>query len=117
MAYDIDAMLAEPLADAHKARKWNKAKIFGEEWRVTTEPNVYTAISASTGDPEALTSIITRMIHPDERQKFHTVLLEMDELTADVLLALVNGLVEAAAERPTKSSTASSRTRSTKKSA
>jgi hypothetical protein len=106
---DLDALLAPDIAAALKAAKWNKIKLFGAEWRITTEPNVFAALAGSYGDIPALVSILTNIVHPDERTDFHRAMLSADGITADVLMKLINGIVEAAAERPTKSPSGSSR--------
>lgn len=106
---DLDALLAPDFAAAKKAVKYNKIKLFDREWRITTEPNVFAALSGSYGDPEALVSMIKTVVHPDERDDFHKALLGADGINADVLIKLLNNLVEVAAERPTKSPSGSSR--------
>jgi len=108
-AVDLDALLADDIAAAIKAEKWNKITLFGETWRITTEPNVFAALAGSYGDVEALVSMIKGVVHPDEREDFTKALYTADGITADVLMKLLNGLIEAAAERPTKSPSASSR--------
>lgn len=105
---DLDALLADDIAKAVKATKWNKITLFDREWRITTEPNVFAALAGSYGDIEALVSMIGNIVHPDEREDFHKALLSAEGITADVLMKLLNGLVEAAAERPTKSPSGSS---------
>jgi hypothetical protein len=105
---DLDALIADDIAKAIKATKWNKVTLFGETWRITTEPNVFAALAGSYGDIEALVSMIKNIVHPDEREAFHKALLSSEGITADVLMKLLSGLVEAAAERPTKSPSASS---------
>jgi hypothetical protein len=106
---DLDAQLAGDIAEALKARKWNKIKLFGQEWRITTEPNVFAALAGSYGDIPALVSILTNVVHPDERTDFHRAMLDADGINAEVLMKLINGIVEASAERPTKSPSGSSR--------
>jgi hypothetical protein len=106
---DLDAQLAGDIAEALKTRKWNKIKLFGAEWRITTEPNVFAALAGSYGDIPALVSILTNIVHPDERTAFHQAMLDADGINAEVLMKLINLIVEAAAERPTKSPSASSR--------
>jgi hypothetical protein len=106
---DLDAQLSDLIADAAKKRKYNKVKLFGKEWRVTTEPNTYAALAGSFGDIEALVAMITNIVHPDEREDFHKTLLQAEDLNADILMQILNGLVEVAGERPTKSSSGSSR--------
>lgn len=108
---DLDAQLADAFAAAEKKRKYNKVKLFGREWRVTTEPNTYAALAGSYGDVEALVTMLTNIVHPDERQDFHKALLSFENLDADVLMEILNGLVEVAGERPTKSSSGSSPSR------
>ena len=107
---DIDALVAADIEKALKARKWNKIKLFDQEWRITTEPNVFAALAGSYGDIEALVSMVKNIVHPDEREEFHKELLERDGITADVLMKILTSLVEAAAERPTKSPSGSSGT-------
>lgn len=106
---DLDSLLASDIAKAKKAVKYNKIKLFDRTWQVTTEPNVFAALSGSYGDPEALVNMIKTIVHPDEREDFHRALLGADGINADVLIKLLNSLVEVAAERPTKSPSGSSR--------
>ena len=106
--FDIDALIADDVAAAIKAQKWNKIKLFDQEWRITTEPNVFAALAGSYGDIEALVSMTKNIVHPDEREEFHKALLAQDAINAEVLMKILTGLVEAAAERPTKSPSASS---------
>jgi hypothetical protein len=105
---DLDALLADDIAAAIKAEKWNTIKLFGQTWRITTEPNVFAALAGAYGDVEALVSMIKGVVHPEEREDFTKALYTADGITADVLMKLLNGLIEAAAERPTKSPSASS---------
>jgi hypothetical protein len=106
---DLDALLADDISTVVKNTKWNKIKLFDRTWRITTEPNVFASLAGSYGDVEALVSIITNLPHPDEREEFHKALLGADGINAEVLMKLLNYLIEAAAERPTKSPSASSR--------
>lgn len=105
---DLDALLADDIAAAVKSTKWNTITLFKRKWRITTEPNVFAALAGSYGDVEALVSMIINIVHPEERDDFHKALLSAEGINADVLMKLLNGLVEAAAERPTKSPSASS---------
>ena len=105
---DLDALLKPDIDKAIKTTKWNKVTLFGETWRITTEPNVFAALAGSYGDIEALVSMIKNIVHPEEREDFHKALLSAEGITADVLMKLLGGLVEAAAERPTKSPSGSS---------
>ena len=106
---DLDALLADNIAASVKATKWNRIKLFDRTWRITTEPNVFAALAGSYGDVEALVSMIKNIVHPDEREDFHRALLAKDGINAEVLMKLLNGLIEAAAERPTKLPSGSSR--------
>lgn len=105
---DLDALLADDIAKAVKATKFNMITLFGKKWRITTEPNVFAALAGSYGDVQALVSMIVNIVHPEEREEFHKALLSAQGINADVLMKLLNGLVEAAAERPTKSPSGSS---------
>ena len=106
---DLDALLADDIAAVVKATKWNTIKLFDRTWRITTAPNVFAALAGSYGDVEALVSMTKNVVHPDEREDFHKALLLADGINAEVLMKLLNGLIEAAAERPTKSPSDSSR--------
>jgi len=109
-AFDIDSLIAPDVAALRKAQKWNVVILFDQDWRITTEPNVFAALAGSYGDIEALVSMIKNIVHPDERDDFHKALLDRDYINADVLMKILGGLVEAAAERPTKSPSGSSGT-------
>ena len=108
--FDLDALIADDLEKALKSQKWNKVKLFDQEWRITTEPNVFAALAGSYGDIEALVSMIKNIVHPDEREDFHKAILQHEGINAEVLMKILTGLVEAAAERPTKSPSGSSGT-------
>lgn len=110
VAFDLDALIKDDVAAALKAQKWNKVKLFDREWRITTEPNVFAALAGSYGDIEALVSMMKNMVHPDEQDDFHKALLDNPAINAEVLMKILTGLVEAAAERPTKSPSGSSGT-------
>lgn len=104
----MDDFIAEQRDAALKNIKYSKMTLFDREWRLTSEPNVFVALAGSYGDIEAMTSMIGNAVHPDERGDFRTALMNADGINAEVLMKLLNGLVEAAAERPTKSPSASS---------
>jgi hypothetical protein len=108
--FDLDALIAPDVEAARKAQKWNKVKLFDREWRITTEPNVFAALAGSYGDVEALVSMVKNIVHPEEREDFHKELLMRDYINAEVLMKILTGLIEAAAERPTKSPSGSSGT-------
>lgn len=106
---DLDALLADDIAKAVKSAQWNRITLFGRTWRITTEPNVFATLAGSYGDVEALVSMIQNVVHPDERDDFHKALLTAEGISAEVLMKLLNLIIEAAAERPTKSPSVSSR--------
>lgn len=116
-SFDMDAFIADQRDAALKTVKYNPMTLFGREWRLTTEPNVFVALAGAYGDIEAMTSMIGNCVHPDERADFRKALMSADGINAEVLMKLLNGLVEAAAERPTTSRSGSSTRSAVKKAA
>ena len=112
---DLDALLQEDLDAAIKATKYVPVTLFEKTRRVSTSPNTFAALAGSYGDVEALVSMIVGVIHPDDQDEFRHDLLMAQGITADVLMKILNSLVEAAAERPTKSPSASSTASAKKK--
>lgn len=110
---DLDALIADDLAAAKKNEKWNKIKLFEREWRVTTQPNAFAAVAGSFGDAQALVSLVVDLIHPDEQVEFRNTVIKMRNLNNEVLMTIINGLLEAASEHPTKSPSGSSRASAT----
>jgi hypothetical protein len=105
---DLDAELAELFSDAAKKVEYKKVKLFGREWRAQTSMNVYTAMAGAEGDAKALVSLLSNVVHPDEREDFRTALMNVDGMDAELLMTILGKLTEVAAERPTKSSAGSS---------
>lgn len=105
---DLDAIIKPEIAAAIKATKYVKVKVFGREWRISSNPNIYTSLASGSGDVEALAKLIVNVVHEDERSDFKRTLMDTEGVSAEVLLALLNGLLEAVAERPTKSPSGSS---------
>jgi len=106
---DIDAIIAEDREKAIKAVNYIPVTVLGKERRVSTTPNIYTALASGYGDVKALAKMIVGVVHPDDRDEFGTDLMEAEGIDATVLMKLLNAMVEAAAARPTKSPSASSR--------
>ena len=105
---DIDALLREDIDEAIAATKYVPVTVFGQTRRVSQSPNTFAALAGSYGDVEALVSMIVGVIHEDDREEFRHDLLMAQGITADVLMKILNSLVEAASERPTKSPSDSS---------
>jgi len=112
-AFDIDALLADALAEAASKTVYIKVKLFGREWRISSQINTFLALRAGEGDTKAFTEFLMNVAHPDERAEFQDALYRIEPLTADILLIIINNLMEAVANHPTKSSSGSSRTAKT----
>jgi len=108
---DLDKIIKEDRDAAIDQTSYIKMKLFGDEFRVTTNPNVYTSLAAGSGDPNAIASLLTGMLHTDDRDNFKNKLMGADGINAEVLLKILNAMLEAVAERPTKSPSGSSRGR------
>lgn len=115
--FNMDEYIQEQRDTALANIKYSKMTLFDRDWRLTSEPNVFVALAGSYGDIEAMTAMISNAVHPDERADFRKALMAADGINAEVLMKLLNGLVEAAAERPTKSPSGSSTRRVVKKAA
>jgi hypothetical protein len=106
--HDIDAMIREDHEKALAEITSVPVKLFGEEFRVQTDLNVYqTALVTEDESGGTLLNIIHSIIHPDDLDRFKKTLAMQKGLSAQVLGGIVNGLLEAAADRPTKSSSGS----------
>lgn len=105
---DLDSIIRADREAALDAAKYVKIKVFGEEYRITTSPNIYTSLAAGTGDPVAIASLITNVLHEDDRDAFTKALMNAEGISAEVLLKMLNSMLEAVSERPTKSSSGSS---------
>jgi hypothetical protein len=105
---DLDRILKPEIEAAIKATKYVKIKVFGKEWRLSTSPNIYTSLAGGSGDVEALAKMLVNIVHEEDRSDFKTTLMDAEGVSAEVLLALLNGMMEAVADRPTKSPSGSS---------
>jgi hypothetical protein len=105
---DLDSIIRADREAAVDSAKYVKIKVFGSEYRITTSPNIYTSLAAGTGDPVAIASLITNVLHEDDRDAFTKALMSAEGISAEVLLKMLNTMLEAVAERPTKSSSGSS---------
>ena len=106
---DIDALLSDHREKLLSERKYIKVKLFGREWRIVNQINNFLALRAGEGDVEAFTQFLLNCTHEDEKVAFRTALFEADVMDADGLLMIINHLMEAVANHPTKSSSGSSR--------
>jgi hypothetical protein len=105
---DLDSIIRADREAAVDSAKYVKMKVFGNEYRITTSPNIYTSLAAGTGDPVAIANLITNVLHEDDRDSFTKELMNAAGISAEVLLKMLNAMLEAVAERPTKSSSGSS---------
>ena len=106
---DIDAIVpAEPTGIPTK-----KIKLFGREWEVVCDINDYTMTAVATGDPKAFRDLLVNAVVDDQREEMHQELMRQRGMTTERFAAIVNAVLEVAAERPTTSPSASSRTRAT----
>lgn len=105
---NLDAEFAEMFANASKTVKYKNVTLFGRDWRVTTSTNVFSAVAGSMGEADAFISMLSNVVHPDERADFRKALMSIDGMDVDMLMQILSRLMEVAAERPTKSPSASS---------
>jgi hypothetical protein len=111
---DIDSLLSEHRDKVLAERKYIPVLLFGREWRVINQINNFTALRAGDGDVEAFTQFLMNCTHEDEREDFRKALFTADVMDPDMLLMILNNLMEAVANHPTKSSSGSSRSPQTR---
>ncbi len=107
-AIDLDAQYAERFAKKAKGIVYVPVTLFGRDWRVSTETNVFAALAGGDGDAKAILRMTRNVVHPEERDEFASTLMSQEGMDAEIMLDLLNSLTEVAAERPTKSPAASS---------
>lgn len=108
--FDLDATIASEHQAALASIRTVKVKLFGEEFRVVTDVNTYAAVmSDAEASGEGVLKQMHALIHEGDLARFKTTLAGQRGLSAEVLGKIVNGLFEAAAERPTTSSSGSGR--------
>lgn len=110
---DLDAALEEHRAKREAERQFITVTLFQREWRISNQVNVLQMLLASDGEVSGLTSFLMNCTHPDEQPAFNKALLSSVMLDEEGLLLICNSLLEAIADHPTKSSTASSRSAKT----
>lgn len=82
--------------------------IFGRDWKVLQNLNIYTALAAGD-DATRYSRLIADAIHPDDRAEFLDLLQRQKKMDPEKFLMLANKLIEAASGgNPTTSSSASS---------
>lgn len=106
---DIDALLAAHKEKVLAERKYIPVKLFDQEWRISNQINNFLALRAGEGDVQAFTEYLINCTHPDEQAEWKAALYKADVMDADGLLMVINHLMEAVANHPTKSSSGSSR--------
>jgi hypothetical protein len=106
---DIDSMLKEHREKVQSERKYIPVKLFDREWRIVNQINNFTALRAGEGDVEAFTQFLLNCTHDDEKADFRNALYSSDMMDSEGLLMIINHLMEAVANHPTKSSSGSSR--------
>jgi len=102
--HDIDADLGED-----EPVPTTKVKLFDKEWTVPCSVNTFTLSSLQLGSPGAVAAFLVNSVVAEEQDEFAAVLSRQPNLTTEKLLKIVNGLIEAATERPTESPASSSR--------
>lgn len=106
---DLDEGLSALLEEAKKKTQYRKVRVLNMEVRVSTNPNTYTLLNAMGGDAPSVGKMVSNLIHPDDRNDFHRALSNTEGVDETVILHLIEKLSEAATDRPTKSSSGSSR--------
>jgi hypothetical protein len=102
---DIDAEIRDELAEARASIHSVRIKLFGEEFRVQTDLNLYRVfITDESGDP---LDFLHSIIHADDLARFKDTLKRQSGINQTVLAKIVEKIVEAATERPIKSSSGS----------
>lgn len=94
-----------------------QAKLFGRNWTLVCDVNTFGLAALTTGDPAAIVDFIRSIIHPDEVDEFMGAFRKQRNLSGERLAKIVNALIEAASERPTKQPSVSSRGASSRTSA
>ena len=107
---DIDTALKELLKTEADKVEYITVTLFDRQWQISNQINTFMALRAGEGDTQAFTQFLMKVAHPDERKDFQNALYNLEPMTADVLLLIINKLMEAVAAHPTKSSPDSSPT-------
>jgi hypothetical protein len=104
---DLDAIIRAKQEAAAAEIPVITIRLFDRDWRIYADLNSYTALGFDGGDPSAMRQFIDNLVHEDEREEFQRVVSGQRGITPEILGDIVRGFVEAAAERPTKSPSAS----------
>lgn len=100
---ELAEILARPVEDTSVA-----VKLFGETFTLRQSTNSFRSLGAASGDVTALRDFMVDMVVADDRDRFVDTLNAQDNLPAEALGRVLSRMVEAVADRPTNSSSASS---------
>jgi hypothetical protein len=109
---DLDALLGEP-----EPEQTNPISLFGRDWDVVVGINSFTVSRIQANDTGAISDFLTNSVIEDQRDDFRKTLAAQKGMKPERLLKLVEVIIEAATEHPTKSPSVSSRSASKRTSA
>jgi hypothetical protein len=105
---DIDAAIGDDLAKSQASIGSVPIKVFGETFRVLNDINTFLLLQVGGDDAAAIAKMMVSLIHEDDRAAFKGALGRQRGLTAEILLKVFDGMMEAATNHPTQSSPGSS---------
>lgn len=112
---DLDALLGLDAASLTSEPTHTKSvRLFGKEWTLVCDINSFALSNLTTGSVAAVPEFIKGLIHPDQWTEFASTMSQVKNLDAPMLGKILNVLVEAASERPTKQPSTSPRGGSTR---
>lgn len=116
---DIDARIAELIASkpAAKPKPNPEVELFGRVWHLRPGVNNYSVAAVFTGENAALARFLNNAVVEEERAEFAHVMAEQADMSAEVLMLILNAFLEAATEHPTEGQSPSSRKASKRTSA
>lgn len=97
---DLDTQLGLDLVSDVPTKK---VTLFGREWTITCDVNSFALSDIMAGDAGGIARFLRGLIADEEADAFAAALSRVRNLDAEKLAALLNALVEVAAERPTES--------------
>lgn len=104
---DLDAQLP-PVPE--NTAETVEVKLFDQTWHLSTDVNNFTALGVAAGDAASVRAFMVKLVVEEEQLAFIAALDAQKGMTVERVLAIMNLMIEAAAERPTKLPERSSRT-------
>lgn len=105
--FDLDAHLN---LDDDGPLHTKQIKMFGREWTLVCDVNMFAMSEIASGDTAALSAFVRNAILPEQSDEFLGELRKVRNLGGEKLGALLSALIEAASDRPTVSPSPSQRT-------